>query len=104
MKSGVYQPPEPRLLFGQFLLEKKKVDSEILKKALAKQEHDAESSTIKESHRFLGQVLLEDFSVFKNRVELNKYLVKFKEFKDKIEADRIELMNVSSKSRGTYGE
>jgi hypothetical protein len=95
MTSGVYEPPEPRLLFGQFLLEKKKVTREILKKALFQQEHAAGSSTIKESHRFLGQILLEDFGVFKNRVELNHFLINFNEYKDKIEAERIELKNIT---------
>lgn len=93
--SGIYEPPEPRLLFGQFLLEREKVSREVLQRALAKQQHDAESSTIKESHRFLGQILLDDFGVFKNRVELNRFLIDFKDWKAKIEMERVELKNIT---------
>ena len=92
---GVYKSPEPRLLFGQFLLDKKKVTREVLQNALLKQKHAAGSSTIKESHRFLGQILLEDYGVFENRVDLNHYLIEFKEWKAKIEAERIELKNIT---------
>lgn len=72
------------ILFGQYLLEKKKVDKETLEKAVRIQSNE-DSSTLKESHRLLGQILLDDFSVFANRVELNKYIIHFAEFKAQME-------------------
>lgn len=90
----IYKPPEPRLLFGQFLLEEKKVTEEVLARALVKQKDQGESNTVKESYRFLGQILLEDFGIFKNRVELNRILIKFKEYKSKIENEHAELKSI----------
>jgi hypothetical protein len=95
--KGKYEAPEPRLLFGQFLLEKGKITSEVLQKALQKQQEEGESSTVRESHRYLGQILLDDFQVFENRVELNHYIVNFKKYRDKIEEQHAELKNLSGK-------
>ena len=72
------------VLFGQFLVDQKKITREILARALAKQKYE-ESKTLRDSHRLLGQILLEDFHVFKDRVELNHYLIKFNEYKVEIE-------------------
>ena len=90
----VYKPPEPRLLFGQFLLEKEKVTKDTLVRALQKQQHEGESNTVRESHRFLGQILLEDFGIFKNRVDLNHYLIEFKDYKSAIEKEHVELKSI----------
>jgi len=74
----------PNLVFGQFLLEFDKLAPEILHKALAIQAKER-SARLRTSHRLLGQILLEDFKVFKNRVELEHYLVKFKEYNSYVE-------------------
>jgi hypothetical protein len=67
-----------RLLFGQFLLEKGKIDKTILAKSLKIQKEEK----ISETPRMLGSILFNDFSVFKNRIELKKYLKEFEKYKD----------------------
>ena len=87
------------ILFGQFLLDQKKVTKETLDRALEKQARE-DSSTLRESHRLLGSILLEDFSVFKNRVELNKYITKFNSFKEEMEAIMYEAKTYGAKKKG----
>ena len=74
----------PNLVFGQFLLEFGKLTPEILHKALAIQVKEY-NARLRTSPRLLGQILLEDFQVFKNRVELERCLVKFKEYNSYVE-------------------
>ena len=75
--------PPDQILFGQFLVDEKKLKFDTLKLALKVQ--SKEKGSIRESHRLLGQILLEDFKIFENRLELNKYLDKFHEYKSSME-------------------
>ena len=88
--------PENRYMFGQYLLEKKKINDALLRKALEIQQKE-KSQTLRTSHRLLGQILLEEFQVFRNRVELNKYLVQFKTFNEELENQRQELRSLTSR-------
>jgi hypothetical protein len=72
------------VLFGQYLIEKKKVDEETLGKALKIQMQESHQ-VLRESHRLLGQILYEDFAVFSNRLELNRWVTEFHEYKTLIE-------------------
>lgn len=81
--------PPDKLLFGQFLIENKIISHQILEKALKEQAKES-SEILKDSHRLLGQILLEEFNVFRGRLELNTYLKKFKQFKDDIEKLRYD--------------
>ncbi len=83
-------------MFGQYLLEKKKINDALLRKALDIQQKE-KSQTLRTSHRLLGQILLEEFRVFRNRVELNKYLVAFKAFNEELENQRQELRSLTSR-------
>lgn len=76
--------PPDRQIFGQFLIEVKKTNQEIIKKAITIQDQER-SSALKNSHRLLGRILLEDFGVFKNSVELQHYLNEFKRYKESVE-------------------
>lgn len=93
----VYSPPPDKVLFGQYLVEKKKITPEILKRALQVQEREGGGPRLRESHRLLGQILLEDFYVFKNRVELNQYIVNFNEYREYIQEKYFELYELSRK-------
>ena len=84
-------PPE-KILFGQFLIENKIITLHMLKRALEIQAGE-NSETLKESHRLLGQILFENFHVFKNRLELNTYLNKYKQFKEQVEQIRFDAKN-----------
>ena len=95
MKKKIYKPND-KILFGQFLIEKKKIDREILSRALEVQSHESDK-ILKKSHRFLGQILFEDFKVFKNRLELNKYIQRFHDYKDEYERMFFELENITNK-------
>lgn len=76
--------PPDRQIFGQFLIEVGKADSKTIQKAIKTQEEER-SSTLRDSHRFLGKILLEDFRVFKNTVELNRYLKEYQKYKENVE-------------------
>ncbi len=78
-------------LFGQFLIEKRKVNEVILGKALDIQNLESKE-TLRRSHRLLGEILMDDFNVFSSRVELNRLLIEFNEFKSQLEIQRTELM------------
>jgi hypothetical protein len=80
---GPVVPPD-RVLFGQYLIEHKKVDEETLKKALAIQMKESHA-IMRDSHRYLGQILFEDFEVFKDRIELNRWVTNFHKYKTEIE-------------------
>jgi ubiquinone biosynthesis protein UbiJ len=79
-----FQTPDANILFGQFLIEKKKLKKEVLEVALDRQKRE-DSDVIRRSHRKLGQILTEDFHVFINRVELQHYLNDFVEYKKEVE-------------------
>jgi hypothetical protein len=83
--NSVVHMPSNRLLFGQFLIEKKKINQAKLEAAIEIQKKE-DSATLRESHRLLGTILLEDFHVFINRVELNHYLQEFNDFREEVEA------------------
>lgn len=86
----VYRPPAPNLLFGQFLIEKKIIDEPTLFSALKIQVKEKDS-TIKQSHRLLGQILLEEFKAFDSRIELNNAINQFVEYKDWVEKQHMML-------------
>lgn len=88
--------PPDQILFGQFLIDKKKITFDRLKLALEIQAKERDK-IMKESHRLLGQILLQDFHVFKDRVELNKYLNEFHEYKSTMEQMYYELHNLKDK-------
>lgn len=69
-----------RLLFGQFLIEKRKINKAILDKALETQKKE----DITEHPRMLGSILFNDFNIFQNRVELQRYLKEFNIYKEQI--------------------
>lgn len=79
-----FQMPDGNILFGQFLVERKKLKKETLELALAMQKKE-DSDILKRSHRLLGQILTDDFKVFRNRVELQHYLNDFNEYKKEVE-------------------
>jgi hypothetical protein len=83
--NGVIHMPSNRLLFGQFLIEKKKINQAKLDAAIEIQKKE-DSATLRDSHRLLGTILLEDFHVFINRIELNHYLQEFGSFREDVEA------------------
>jgi len=76
--------PDGNVLFGQFLVERKKLKKEVLDIALDRQKKE-DSDTLRRSHRLLGQILTDDFHVFRNRVELQHYLNDFNEYKKEVE-------------------
>lgn len=78
-------------LFGQFLIEKRKISETILEKALSVQNLESEE-TLRQSHRLLGEILMDDFNVFSSRVELNRLLIEFNDFKAQLESQRTDLM------------
>ncbi len=87
-------PVQDRAIFGQFLIEKGKINSAILHSALEIQNEEA-NDTLRASHRLLGEILMDDFNVFSSRVELNRLLIDFNQFKAQLEARRTELMSLS---------
>lgn len=86
------KPPD-RILFGQYLIEEKIIDMDILKKALEIQDTE-KGQLMKDSHRLLGIILMQDFDVFKSRIELNRYMQKFIDFKEKMERVYYEARNL----------
>ena len=91
----VYEPQKPNLLFGQFLIEKKLLISEVLVQALEQQEKE-KSSVLQSSERMLGQILLQEYGMF-SRIELTKLLKEFSEHKIRLEDEFNELKRVSKK-------
>lgn len=88
----VYRPPVKNLLFGQFLIEKKKITQDDLFRALKIQAK--EKGDLKKSHRLLGTILLDDLKLIKSRVELQRLLIEFEEYKDLIESQHDELRSL----------
>jgi hypothetical protein len=76
--------PPNSVLFGMFLLDKKKINHQVLEAALNIQKKE-DSSTLRASHRLLGQILIDDFHAFKDRVELSHYLTQFNDYKAEME-------------------
>ena len=74
--STVHKPSE-RLMFGQFLIDKKKINRTILAHALKIQERER----ITKNTRMLGAILMNDFHVFQDRTELFRYLKEFEDYK-----------------------
>lgn len=68
------------MLFGQYLVEKKKITKTILFKALQTQKEEK----ISNSPRMLGSILLNDFKIFENRIELRRVLKDFEKYQDKM--------------------
>ena len=89
---------EDRSLFGQFLIEKRKINRGILDQALEIQNAESKDS-LRKSHRLLGEILLDDFHVFSGRVELNRFLVEYNHFKDELEKERTALMYMNAQSQ-----
>jgi len=85
------QKTADRSLFGQFPIEKKKINEVILEKALDIQNTESNDS-LRNSHRLLGEILLDDFNVFASRVELNRLLIEYNNFKSQLENQRTDLM------------
>jgi len=87
------EEPDSRELFGQFLIEKRKVKHGILLKALETQNLERKAS-LRMSYRLLGEILMEDYNVFSSRVELNRALIEFNDFKARLDAERLDLMRL----------
>jgi len=100
--SGIAQKPmeEPnsRELFGQFLVEKRKVNHATLAKALETQNLE-QKANLRMSYRLLGEILMDDHGVFSSRVELNRVLIEFNTFKARLAAERSELMRLTQSSK-----
>jgi hypothetical protein len=84
-KNSVLHIPSNKVLFGQFLIEKKKINQAKLDAAMEIQKKE-DSINLRESHRLLGTILMEDFHVFLNRIELNRYLQEYNDFREDVEA------------------
>ncbi len=91
VSKGPVEQAAGRSLFGQFLIEKRKINDVILEKALDIQNLEMKE-TLRQSHRLLGEILMDDFDVFSSRVELNRLLIEFKTFKSQLESQKTELM------------
>jgi hypothetical protein len=95
---GYQKDGADRSLFGQFLIEKKKINQVILAKALDIQNQESKE-TLRQSHRLLGEILMDDLKVFSSRVELNRLLIEYNEFKAGIEKQRTELMSLTRRDK-----
>lgn len=93
-KASPCRPASDPALFGQFLIEKKKVSPAVLERALEIQKLDS-SRDMHRSHRLLGEILMDEFNVFSSRVELNRLLMEFNDFKVQLERQRTELMRIT---------
>jgi len=87
------KPQLPNLLFGQFLIDKEIISSEILMLALKKQLQE-KSNTLSKSERLLGQILIDDFKIF-DRVLLSKLLKEFNDYKIEMENQFYDLKRLS---------
>jgi len=92
------EEPDGRELFGQFLIEKRKINHAILSKALETQNLELKSS-LRMSYRLLGEILMDDYGVFPSRMELNRTLIEFNEFKARLDAERSDLMHLTRKNK-----
>lgn len=72
----VQRPPE-RMLFGQFLLEQKRITGNELALALYKQ---SKERITHHTVRRLGDILLQDFQKFKDEADLKQALLEFKDY------------------------
>lgn len=95
--KGPEKQAADRSLFGQFLIEKRKINEVILEKALDIQNMETKD-TLRQSHRLLGEILMDDFNVFSSRVELNRLLIEFNDFKAQLENQRTDLMYLNRRS------
>jgi hypothetical protein len=91
VSRGPVKQAANRSLFGQFLIEKRKVNEVVLEKALDIQNQESKEM-LRQSHRLLGEILMDDFNVFSSRVELNRLLIEFNDFKSQLENQRTDLM------------
>jgi hypothetical protein len=64
------------ILFGQFLIEQQIITNNQLSQALKIQKRD----NLSDKPKMLGSILLNEFGVFEDRMELSSFLDKFKEF------------------------
>lgn len=94
IRQGPAKQAADRSLFGQFLIEKRKINEVMLEKALDIQNLETKDS-LRTSHRLLGEILMDDFNIFSSRVELNRLLIEFSEFKSRLESQRTDLMFLS---------
>lgn len=79
--------------FGQFLIEKK-VSRAVLESAPEIKGLDG-NRNLHGSHRLPGEILMDEFNIFSSRVELNRLLVKFNDFKAQLERQRTEPMRIT---------
>jgi hypothetical protein len=82
--------PKERIVFGEWLVRKGRVDPAVLNSALEIQNVE-KSDTLRTSPRLLGQILLDDFQVFRSRVDLNKALIEFEKVKAAIQVRKSDL-------------
>jgi hypothetical protein len=54
---------------------------------------------LRQSHRLLGEILMDDLKIFSNRVELNRLLIEYNDFKAGIENQRTELMSLTRRDK-----
>ena len=94
-KSTIVHIPANTILFGQFLIERKKLSQDKLDMAIEIQKKE-DSLNLRQSHRLLGVILLESLKIFKDRMELNQYLQEFNKFREIVEA-RIYQTNTQNK-------
>jgi len=87
------KPQLPNLLFGQFLIDKKIITSQVLMLALKKQLQE-KNSILTKSVRFLGQILIDDFKSF-DRITLFKLLKEFDDYKVEMENQFYELKRLN---------
>ena len=98
MAQTPMKEPDSRELFGQFLIEKRRINHAILAKALKTQNLEQKTS-LRMSFRLLGEILMDDHGVFSSRVELNRMLIEFNAFKAKLDAERSDLMHLTQKNK-----
>lgn len=95
----VQRPPE-RMLFGQYLLEQKRITGNELALALYKQSKERISY---HTVRRLGDILLQDFQKFEDEEDLKRALDDFKEYlveMSKIYGDAREIVHAEKSAAG----
>lgn len=88
--------PSDTSLFGRFLIENKIVSEETFTKAVEKQMHETIKNSSSESYRFIGNILLEDLGVFRDRLQLHKIYLVFLKYKEYIQKQHYELMQITA--------
>lgn len=88
--------PSDTTLFGRFLIENRIISEETFTKALEKQMHESIKNFSSESYRFIGNILLEDFGVFKDRLQLHRVYLEFLKYKEYIQKQHYELMQITA--------